>query len=349
VAALGVGLCVLAGAFGAAALYVPGVALLLLALAAGASVGLAGRRARISREPPRATVEEGVSLRLAGTVTGVRLARGTGALARWPGAPFTSLVRLPRGRFEFSVRPERRGAHVVGPSVLRFRDPFSICSRTLLSPETELLVLPRVEPIDPRALARVSSGERRTSPRSRGAAVAEVDGLRPYRAGAPASRIHWPTVARTGTLAERQLQQASDRLPLVVLDARRPVDLDALDKCVRAAAALCVGLAERGGCSVLLPGEQRTFTLAGDLAAWPALHARLALLQPGGALSWSRIERAELVLWVSASRQASPRVGGRGASCFLVSPFAHPGRTVLFAVAGCAVQEAAGAALARAS
>ena len=38
-----------------------------------------------------------------------------------------------------------------------------------------------------------------------GAGATEVDSLAPHRPGAPASRIHWPTVARTTMLMERRM------------------------------------------------------------------------------------------------------------------------------------------------
>ena len=49
-----------------------------------------------------------------------------------------------------------------------------------------------------------------------------MESLRPYREGAPASRIHWPTVARVGTLMERRLLADSDSQPLVVVDPTHP-------------------------------------------------------------------------------------------------------------------------------
>ena len=52
-----------------------------------------------------------------------------------------------------------------------------------------------------------------------GAVDLEIDGLRPYRQGSPASRIHWPTVARTGEMYERRFVAGADAAPLIVVDA----------------------------------------------------------------------------------------------------------------------------------
>ena len=93
----------------------------------------------------------------------------------------------------------------------------------------------------------------------------EIDGLRPYRNGSPASRIHWATVARTGEMVEHRLVAGADSSPLVVLDRFNPADQDALDSAVRAAASICVHLAPAGGCTLLVSGERRR--AGGRLAA----------------------------------------------------------------------------------
>ena len=53
-------------------------------------------------------------------------------------------------------------------------------------------------------------------------AAVDIDGLRPYRPGTPASRIHWAALARGAGLLERRLRADGDTRPLVVLDARSP-------------------------------------------------------------------------------------------------------------------------------
>ena len=350
VAALGLILCLLAAAFGAPSLYLPGVALILLAAAAELSVRICARRCGVARDPLLASVEEGAPLQLAVHAQGGRLPIAAGELCPLPGIEPMPLRRLSRGVMQFTATLQRRGAHVVGPSVVRFRDPLGISVRCVRSAETEVLVLPRVERIPHEQLARITGRGREAQTRSRGASAAEVDGLRPYRPGAPASRIHWPTVARTGMLVERSLSSESDQLPLVVLDLRRAAGADAVDMGVRATASLCFGLASAGGCSLLLPGEHRARRLDRDLGAWPAMHARLALVQPGGPPASAPLERAAIVIWVSVSRRPHPdaaRVAGGVRYC--VSPFPRTGGSVLFEIAGCAVQVDGRAASARAA
>ena len=89
------------------------------------------------------------------------------------------------------------------------------------------------------------------------AAETEIDGLRPWREGSPASRIHWQSFARGAGLMERKLISEADSRPLVVIDPRAPTSPEALDAAVRAAGSLAVHFAKRTGCSLLLPGDRR--------------------------------------------------------------------------------------------
>ena len=133
---------------------------------------------------------------------------------------------------------------------------------------------------------------RRRHPRARPrgpdrAAETEIDGLREHREGSPASRIHWPTVARGAGLMERKLISEADSRPLVVLDPRAPAVEEALDAAVRAAASLTVHFARRGGCGLLLPGDRRAPVVEPDLLAWPSAHVRLALVDDASAPRWA--------------------------------------------------------------
>jgi uncharacterized protein (DUF58 family) len=162
----------------------------------------------------------------------------------------------------------------------------------------------------------------------------ELDGLRPYRPGTPASRIHWRSVARSDELIEHRMVSGGGRDPLVVLDTHMPEGSDELDRAIRAAASLCVHLAPGGGCNLLLPGDPRPARLDQGLRAWPDLHARLALVEK------SRqppvIGRSgSAVFWVSAAADApgaAARAGVTGG--YLVTP-GEARRTDAFAVAGC--------------
>jgi uncharacterized protein (DUF58 family) len=153
----------------------------------------------------------------------------------------------------------------------------------------------------------------------------------------PASRIHWPAVARRGELVERRLVADSDSRPLVILDARRPPDEEALDRAVRAAASLSVHLAHGGGCALLLPGDRRPADVDAELRAWPALHVRLALVEPDTRPpAAGRVERTGAVFWVTATPGVPSGLSRLAAGeRWVVSPSDEPAPPGGFSVAGC--------------
>jgi len=323
-------LCALAALLATPALYVPGLAALLAAAVAPVWVALAAARAQVALRTAVTTVHEGESVRLTVSVRRGWVPFPGVALLPWPGAAAVALPARRRAEIAVSAVMSRRGRHTLGPARLRVSDPLGICVRELLSPEHELLVLPRVYTISAPALGRLDGLGR--SPRE---AALEVDGLRPYSAGTPASRIHWPTVARTGSLIERRFTAEADPRVLVMLDAHRPESEEALDQALRATASLCVHLARRGGCLLLLPDDRRASVIGPDLRYWPALHARLALVRSGADPPRGLHPRGRTVLYVTASAAGAPAVSGR---CYRVSPRPLAGPGVAFTVAGCSGQ-----------
>ncbi|MGI9557991.1 MAG: DUF58 domain-containing protein, partial [Solirubrobacterales bacterium] len=327
--------------------------LLLLGAGAVAWTELASRTARLTRRDGPRRITEGEPYPLA--------IRMVGGLARVPGGVLEDPileepVRVPplwRGEIELDVRLPRRGRRRLAPSTLTVRDPLGLYSRTVRSaPSGEILVLPRVEPVaaagergaggrGPGALGEMDGEGAGSRPDAPGVEF-EIDGLRTYRDGSPASRIHWPSVARTGELMERRLLAGAGSARLVVLDAKHPASEEHLDSAVRAAASLCVHLAGAGGCTLLLPGESRALQIDPRLAGWPAAHTQLALVNSGDpAPSLGRVPRAAAVFWVTGAESKGPprallRFGAPTA--FLVTPNPAEGLATDFTVAGCAGQ-----------
>ncbi|HEY2603226.1 MAG TPA: DUF58 domain-containing protein [Thermoleophilaceae bacterium] len=334
----GVLLCIGGGAFDLPSLYVPGIGLMLLGLSAIVWVWLAFFGAKVVREHGPATVQENEPYPL-------RLRVDTGLVPPPSGELVEPLLRRelsandPRSRkVKVNVRFERRGRRKIEPAKLVIRDPLSLSVREATSAEAEVLVLPRIEPVTVGASSGMAGLETVSGSLTEAAAELELHSLRPYRAGAPASRIHWPTVARTRVMMERRLVAESDARPLVVLDPSNPASGEELDKAVRAAASLVVHLARRAhGCSLLLPGQRRPIDLDGELRGWPALHARLALLEASeGAPQSRRLERSGALYWVSASGGSAPPGMKRGAGSYFITPTPVSGRVPAFTVAGCA-------------
>lgn len=356
VAVSGLVLILVALTFEAAPLFVPGVAITLLGIVAPAWVALAARSASIERtlgserviedEPIEATIE---------------VRRGPwglpGAVVEDPLAGDAISIRGPMsmisGGNSASVRIvasfPRRGMRRIEPPTLVVSDALELAraERVSLSPAQEILVLPRTE----RVKWVPGAGEKWR--RATGAAplepfgATEVDGLRPYRQGTPASRIHWAAFARGAGLLERRLRADTETRPLVVVDAR--VDDSAhssehLDAAVRAAASLVLELGTRTGCGLLLPGEFRPLEVERDLIAWPVAHARLALVEGGPGTRAPGLApgaRSAQVLYVAAAAHARLPAGLAGAgvrAAILVVPKAlanHPRQQASFEVAGC--------------
>jgi uncharacterized protein (DUF58 family) len=345
---LGVALVIAAAVFDSPSLYVPGLALLILSLGLRAWVALAARSMRARRVAGVWSVVEGERYESALEIDGARYPTpGAELIDPLLDRPLILPMRVPE-RLSIEGRFERRGRHRLEPAAVRVRDPLGLRAAEVKSTgDVEVLVLPRVEPL----LASTGDGggidEEQGEGSARGIGGAgldsgaiefEVDGLRPYREGTPASRIHWPTVARTGELLEYKLITGGRASPLVVLDAANAVDEQSLDKAVRAAASICFHVAQASGCAVLLPGEARPLEIDAGLRSWPAVHARLALVDADAPLA--RVSRwlgGETLFWVTAApdlpriRTArSPRARG-----YLVTPVPPAGLRSSFTVAGC--------------
>jgi uncharacterized protein (DUF58 family) len=337
---LGLALCLTAASFAAAPLYVPGLALLLIAGFAVAWVCVAVRHVSLQRSMGATAVEEQAPLPVTVRVLRSRMPLPGAELRAWPGAPAHALPRAHDATVTATARFPRRGRRPLDPASLLVNDPLGLCGRRVFSTAGEVLVLPRVEPVRFFELggeADVLGWTRRSSAEL---AATEVDSLRPHRPETPASRIHWPTVARTMTLMERRLVADADQRPLVVVDPSHASSSDALDQAVRAGASLCVHLARQGGCALLLPGDRRPTPLDPDLHGWPGLHARLALLKPhAGAPALAGLAPPDAVLWVSAA--GGPPAGvvhARARVRYLVAPGPPVRLPVEFAVAGCSGQ-----------
>src|SRR3954454_18616807 len=269
-----------AATFDAEPLYVPGAAFVILAVGAVVWVHVGSRRLRITRRVSARRALEDDTVRIDIDVRTGSLALPAG-LIEDPLLPAPAPIAAGRrvAHVIIDARFARRGVkRLVEPSVI-VRDPFGLATRVVQGGgEAELLILPRIaKVVTPRG---EGDGTGLAARRGRPSVAAEVDldGLRPHRAGAPASRMYWPAFARTGELMERRMRADTDTRPLAVLDPRAAANDAALDMAVRAAASLAVHLARQGGCALLLPGDRRPTALEQPSAALGDAHARLAVV-----------------------------------------------------------------------
>ena len=333
------------GLFGLPSLYVPAIALGLLSAGAFVWVRAAARTARVSPLPGPSTVQEGDPYPLRLEVEWGSVPPPGGELSHPALAEPVVIRRVAEGLIGGELRFERWGPRRVEPARVEVRDPLGLHRREVRGdPGETVLVLPRTEPV--RAPAETNGGNapqllggvlgERAKGRATWAIDPEIDGVRPWRPGSPASRIHWPSVARTGELFERALEGGADSAPLVVLDPGRAEDEQSLRMAVRAAASLCLHLARAGGCALLLPGEARALTIDRKLRSWPRAHARLALMDPEGSRPVEALRRAGAIIWVTTSGRVPPRTrrADRGGG-YLVTPATVRGARPAFEVAGC--------------
>jgi uncharacterized protein (DUF58 family) len=354
IAAAGLALTLAGLTFAAAPLLVAGPGFMLLGVLAPAWVTVAAQRATVRRHLSTLRIEEDEPLEAM-----VEVVRGPlglpGAEVRDPIAGGAVVVSQPlsvisgSSRVELRVvaRVHRRGRHTFAPPSLIVTDTLGLAR--VVKPgdghTDELLVLPRTERVrwlqpEHRRPAKGQAVQNLQEPLGAG----EVDGLRPYVPGSPASRIHWPALARGAGLLERRLVTEPHAQPLIVLDAREDGPPELLDAAVRAAASITLELARTGGCGVLLPGSRQPLQVAPDLAAWPGVHTRLALVE--GSRDQAPALREGMVsgptVYIAARldhQSALPRVGQHATQLLLVVPAELGERLGLhasLAVSGCA-------------
>ena len=126
-AALGLGLCLVAELFGVYAFLVAGLALGVLALGSEIAVRLMCWRVRLVREPLRASAEEGTHVRVRTRLNGPRALGGSGEFAVLADSEPRPRRWLDGEVHEVNALARRRGVHEIGPSLLRFCDPFGLC------------------------------------------------------------------------------------------------------------------------------------------------------------------------------------------------------------------------------
>ena len=156
----------------------------------------------------------------------------------------------------YTVLPQRRGRYQLGPLLVDVSDPFALIRQRLEFDEREeLIVTPEIEDLSaaPESSFGANVGASRT--RNLFRTGEEYYTMRQYQEGDDLRRIHWPSVARTGTLMIRQDESSQRSSGLVFLDSREgalgQAHGAAFERAVSVAATLGVVLS-RGGFSLKL-------------------------------------------------------------------------------------------------
>ena len=229
--------------------------------------------------------------------------------------PVTSLEEGESVGHGYQLTLPRRGSYTLGPLVARWGDPFGLTERELVLAEPfEVLVHPRVEPVQDRPLTRLWEDPPIRPPVSRPwPSGMEFYGMRNYVPGDDVRKVVWRAFARTGQLLVRESEQGITDKMTIVLDTGRefhsPGEVsDSFEAGVRAAASL--GSHHfREGYDVILEGNKDT--IIGPLRG---ASAKMALLD-----ELARLEMDSAKLPEALSRVA--RMSARGRHVVVITPY----------------------------
>lgn len=171
------------------------------------------------------------------------------------GSPRRATALLPgqQATLTYSLKAIR-GHHEFDPSTVILRDPAGTYEYTYeVHAPSEVHVDPKIKPLPPMALRKVSSGITGRIVTSEGGSGVEFHAVRDYRPGDPLNRIDWNRHARSGELATVDFRREEMATVVLVIDTRpvakigRPDSPRAANEiCSDAAAMLFFGLLDAG-------------------------------------------------------------------------------------------------------
>jgi uncharacterized protein (DUF58 family) len=313
---------------GAVALYAAGEALgypVLRALACVAAVAvllsvvLTARPLRlvVARQFDRNRVHRGR------TVAVTLIVRNAGrlwtpAFAARDGEPLRIPALRPgrEARLEYTMTPQRRGRHPIGPLRVEQSDPLGLTDRRRSTGEaSELWVYPRLHPAE---LTPVGPRRRHLTGTAAQATVRgsqELRALRPYVRGDEPRYIHWKATAVTGDLMVRDLFDPPEPSLTVLLDtAPDALGAELFEEAVDVAASLVVAAVHAGHRTRLRTTAGLDFTPKIGKAGATALLEALCTVQQRPAVALGRVTGAgTFVLVTGAARGDLAWLPGVGA------------------------------------
>ncbi len=244
------------------------------------------------------SVEQVVIVINGGRLSGLLSLRDRIAEPMHPAGTRTDPVRLTplraaeRRRLRTVVPTTARGVLRLGPARLVKHDPFGLFERPLApQAETSVLVRPRIH-----RLAGLPGGGRQHDRQhallmTPTQAPEDFVGLRPYQAGDDIRHIHWPAVARSGTLMVRQFERPDESHVAVVLDGRAARhSVSSFERAVEAAASVLTAVVADRPVRLVSTDGLDTRTLSDPSALGPVMD-RLATVTIGPEANLSSVAR----------------------------------------------------------
>ena len=289
IVALGLGALAVSWLFGAVAVAVVGVGLVLAGILARLWARYASGGVAVERSLPAGEIVEGDDLVL--ELRARRLSRlplGAVSVRQPAGRLGTPELRLRHSEGVVVLPRAPRGRYVLERLLVSIEDPLGLERVSYATGDRrEVLVRPRVPELDvlfSDAGARGTGGARALLRRPSGF---ELHAVREYQDGEPLRAVHWPSTARRARLMVKELDDAPRDDVVVVLDAD-PAGVtgepgsSSFDAAVRAAGAIVRAHAARGRrAALVLTGVDADVVRIRSLdREWPLVLDALSSIEP---------------------------------------------------------------------
>ena len=137
------------------------------------------------------------------------------------GFPASSTGSEGTSRYEYRLRPSRRGLYQIGPISAGFHDPFGLAVlRHTIGGTDPLVVKPAPAELPTAVLDGLRGADGSISTPLHGSPSQDDVTTREYRHGDPMRRVHWSATARHGELMVRQEETVTTPRATIILDQR---------------------------------------------------------------------------------------------------------------------------------